>query len=57
MSLSKFEEGGENYSDNFRKVEMIAAIIFDNFRTMLNYRCNSFLIGPMIQNTYYKLIG
>jgi hypothetical protein len=28
MNLSKFEEGGENYSDNFRKVEMIAAIIF-----------------------------
>jgi hypothetical protein len=27
MSLSKFEEGGENYSDNFRKVEMITAII------------------------------
>jgi hypothetical protein len=28
MSLLKFEEGGENYSDNFRKVEMITAIIF-----------------------------
>jgi hypothetical protein len=28
MSFSKFEEGGENYSDNFRKVEMITAIIF-----------------------------
>jgi hypothetical protein len=28
MSLSKFEEGGENYSDNFLKVEMITAIIF-----------------------------
>jgi hypothetical protein len=27
MSLSKFEEGGENYSDNFRKVEMITARI------------------------------
>jgi hypothetical protein len=27
MSLSKFEEGGENYSDNFRKVELITAII------------------------------
>jgi hypothetical protein len=27
MSLSKFEEGGENYSDNFRKVEMITAKI------------------------------
>jgi hypothetical protein len=28
MSLSKFEEGGENYSDNFWKVEIITAIIF-----------------------------
>jgi hypothetical protein len=28
MSLSQFEEGGENYSDNFRKVEMITARIF-----------------------------
>jgi hypothetical protein len=27
MSLSKFEEEGENYSDNFRKVEMITAKI------------------------------
>jgi hypothetical protein len=27
MNLSKFEEGGENYSDNFRKVAMITAII------------------------------
>jgi hypothetical protein len=32
MSLSKFEEGGENYSDNFWKVEMITAIIFGRWR-------------------------
>jgi hypothetical protein len=29
----------------------------DNSRTVLNYRCNSFLIVPMIQNTTYYLIG
>jgi hypothetical protein len=28
MSLAKFEEGGENYSDNSRKEEIITAIIF-----------------------------
>jgi hypothetical protein len=48
---------------SIKKEERITAIILgrrrdysDNSRTILNYRCNSFLIGPMIQNTTIRLV-
>jgi hypothetical protein len=45
MSLSKFQEGGENYSNNFRKVEMIQRKSHSK-----NYNKSNFVIFTLATN-------